>query len=393
MPAPRPVNEAERLARLQEYGILDTGPELRFDRIVRLAAKLLDCPIALVSLVDDRRQWFKAKVGLDAEETSREHAFCSHAILGDEVMVVEDASVDPRFEDNPLVVGGPAIRFYAGAPLWVGDGLSMGTLCVIDKQPRELGAHERACLKDLAAVTVDAMDHHHRIRVLEAAHAELATTHEELEAISYAMGYDMRAPLRQLGALLEFFEADHAKHLSAKARLELEDIRRVRARADRALRGMAELARIPRAGPLEVETIDLEPVLRELAETMAGLYPEYSLAYDTPRKPVRCHPALLRQLLHHLADNGFKHGGRNVRVETVVSAQHTRMTVLDDGPGIAPQNAEAIFEPFRRFVPRAVAGSGVGLTVVRRIARLHGGDVRLDDDRIGGSAFVVDLPS
>lgn len=358
-----------------------------------MAARLLGCPIALVSLVDEKRQWFKSRVGLNVEETPREHAFCAHAILGSDVLVVPDATLDERFADNPLVTGEPAIRFYAGAPLWVGEGSSVGTLCVIDRKPRELDENDRQCLADLAAIVVDAMEHHERLRRLEDAHVELAATHEELEALSRAIGHDMRAPLRQLGALLELFEEDHREILSPRAVEELSDLRRVRERGDQVIRGMSELVRLPRGGPLEVEEVDLEPVLRELARTMRERYPGLSLAHDSPRRLIRAHPVLMRQLLKHLVDNGFKHGGRNVRVEVSFGPKNVRITVLDDGPGIPLDSAESIFEPFVRLVPKSVPGSGVGLTVVRKIVRLHGGRIWLDSDRIGGSAFVVDLPN
>lgn len=155
---PLPENEAERLAKLRGYQILDSLPEAAYDRITRLASKILDTPIALVSLVDAERQWFKARVGLDATETPRDISFCTHAICQDEVFVVEDATSDARFCDNPLVTGDPAIRFYAGAPLRTGDGIRMGTLCAIDTKPRRISAAEKQMLADLAAVIVEALE-------------------------------------------------------------------------------------------------------------------------------------------------------------------------------------------------------------------------------------------
>lgn len=146
--APIPHNDPERVQALRELLLLDTPPEERFDRLVRFAAEQFDCPIALVSLVDADRQWFKARVGLDACETGRDISFCGHAILaGDEPLVVEDALQDSRFADNPLVLGEPRIRFYAGAPLLAPGGQAIGTLCLIDKRPRTLDGVDLAVLR------------------------------------------------------------------------------------------------------------------------------------------------------------------------------------------------------------------------------------------------------
>lgn len=145
-------SEAERVALLKRLALLDTPPEETFDRVTRLATTVLKVPIALLSLVDDRRQWFKSKVGLSASETARDIAFCPHAMLGDDLMVVPDAQEDPRFRNNPLVTDSPSIRFYAGMPLRSSNGLAFGTLCVIDTHARQLSEDEAAALRDLAAI-------------------------------------------------------------------------------------------------------------------------------------------------------------------------------------------------------------------------------------------------
>ena len=154
MRAPMPNDEARRLASLRGTKILDTEPEERFDRITRLAAALFDVPIALVSLVDEDRQWFKSCYGLDTKETSRDVAFCAHVVSHREPMIVSDTFQDERFADNPMVIDSPRIRFYAGCPLILDDGSCIGSLCLIDTRPRFLDAPERARLQDLAALTV-----------------------------------------------------------------------------------------------------------------------------------------------------------------------------------------------------------------------------------------------
>ncbi|MDB5896321.1 MAG: putative sensor protein [Rhodoferax sp.] len=156
-PAPPPSDEASRLQALRALMILDTPPEERFDRVVRFAAEQLDMPMALVSLVDGHRQWFKSRIGMAPAETSRDIAFCSHAILQAETLVVEDTLLDPRFIDNPLVTDGPRVRFYAGAPLSAPGGQRVGTLCVLDRHPRKLGPVEMAVLEALRTLVEDAL--------------------------------------------------------------------------------------------------------------------------------------------------------------------------------------------------------------------------------------------
>ncbi|MBT8444044.1 MAG: sensor domain-containing diguanylate cyclase [Gammaproteobacteria bacterium] len=155
--APIPEHDADRVTALQKTGLLDTAPEERFDRYTRLVQRLFDAPIALVSLVDESRQWFKSRQGLDATETPRDVSFCGHAIQDDDVFVVNDALEDERFADNPLVIGAPGVRFYAGCPLINEDGYRLGTICVIDTKSRELNDRDTQTLADIAALVAGEM--------------------------------------------------------------------------------------------------------------------------------------------------------------------------------------------------------------------------------------------
>lgn len=153
----KPDNEAVRLKNLHSLKLLDTAPEERFDRLTRLARRLFDVPIALVSLVDANRQWFKSSAGLDGSETPRDVSFCGHAILQDQILEICDAKQDERFHDNPLVTDKPGIRFYAGYPLGLADGSKLGTLCLLDTRPRTLNDEERELLRDLARMAEQEM--------------------------------------------------------------------------------------------------------------------------------------------------------------------------------------------------------------------------------------------
>ena len=173
-----PSDEAERLAALQGLCILDSPPEERFDRYTRLARRLFGVPIALVSLVDADRQWFKSRQGLGATETGRDISFCGHAILGSDAFVIENTLEDERFEDNPLVTSDPNIRFYAGYPLPGPGGHRLGTLCIIDREPRDFGPEDQEALADIGAMVAS-----------ELAALQLATT-DPLTQVSNRRGFE-----------------------------------------------------------------------------------------------------------------------------------------------------------------------------------------------------------
>jgi len=173
--------EKKRLSVLWQYDVLDTVPEEVFDDLTELAARICEAPIALISLVDENRQWFKSKVGLTVNETSRDISFCARAIEQDDLFIIPDATKDKRFAQNPLVTSDPKIRFYAGAPLITPDGHALGTLCVIDKVPRELRQEQRQALRVLARHVMTQLELRRHARELADAHKVRAATEGELE--------------------------------------------------------------------------------------------------------------------------------------------------------------------------------------------------------------------
>ncbi|WP_282167261.1 sensor domain-containing diguanylate cyclase [Shewanella japonica] len=207
--APIPENDAARLATLRNLNVLDTAAEERFDRITRLAKRLFSVSICLVSLIDENRQWFKSCQGLVANETPRDISFCGHAIQYSEAFVITDASKDARFSDNPLVTQAPHIRFYAGHPLTMPNGMRVGTLCIIDDKPKELDKDEMLALQDLAEMVVSEL-----ISIQQ-------TTLDQLTGISNRRGFEVLAKQalstwdrNHIDSCLVFFDLDYFKEIN-----------------------------------------------------------------------------------------------------------------------------------------------------------------------------------
>lgn len=203
-----PEDEQARLETLRSIDVLDTSPEERFDQLTRMAKRLFGVPIALVSIVDENRQWFKSCVGLDVAETSRDISFCGHAILGNDVFIIPDTIEDPRFADNPLVLNDPGIRFYAGCPLTV-SGHKLGTLCIIDKKPRDFGEEDINALKDLASMV------ERELQAIQLASLDDLTKVSNRRGFLFLAKYSLKLCTRQkIPATLAFLDMDKFKAIN-----------------------------------------------------------------------------------------------------------------------------------------------------------------------------------
>lgn len=393
-----PNDEALRLAKLDSYNVLDTDPESAFDDLSRLASKICGTPIALVSLVDETRQWFKSHIGLDATETPRSIAFCSHAILEpDDVFVVENAHEDERFHDNPLVTGEPRVCFYAGAPLVEPSGTALGTLCVIDHDPRDMTPDQLDALRTLARQVVSQLELRRNCAELSEVATELRATNRELEEFTHIAAHDLQEPLRKIVSFGELLREDLGPDLTAQA---AEDVRHMTDASLRMRDLISDLLQLARAGTVELDRrpVDLEECVAAAREALATQIEETGAIVTTDPLPrIEGDRTLLTQLLQNLIGNAIKFVGDGtlpeVRVTCFEEDGETVLGVRDNGIGIDESATDAIFRTFKRLHSRQeFAGTGIGLSIARRAIERHGGRIWVESKPGEGSHFKFVLP-
>lgn len=232
---PKPSNEFERLKALRSFNIMDTEPDQFFDNVTALASYICGTSMALVTFIEEERQWFKSKIGLDSTETTRDEAFCAYAIHQSDTMVVSDPLLDERFSNNPLVTGNPNIRFYAGAPLMTSDGYGLGTLCVLDSKKIELSHDQLKALDELRDMTMKYMElqkgKQERARLDKEMEMmqervgfmlkEVEVKNSELQEFSKTLAHDFRAPLRGIASLADWMIEDYAEKLPDEVQEQL----------------------------------------------------------------------------------------------------------------------------------------------------------------------------
>jgi signal transduction histidine kinase len=398
MQAPLPVNETDRLAALYGLGILDTEPEQDFDDIVALASAVCRVPMSLVSLIDTDRQWFKARLGTDLVETSRDLSFCAHAILGKDLLVVPDARRDARFADHPAVASDGGVRFYAGAPLLTSDGFGLGTLCVVDAEPRRLDVEQLQALRALARQVTSQLELRRYAVTLANTTARLQDLERRKDDLAALVGGELKAPLRLIDAYL-----DGLGRTGYHDREMADLVGRAAAAHVRGLRDLLDhLLRMADAGAgrdsLHMRQIDLTRLTQRAVEAVRPIAATKQIwilnQAGGPSLPIIADPVRLEQVLMHLLFAAVKYtppGGR-VRVGTEVeSGPAVRLDDMDVPGGMRPDLFPHLYYGAIAN-PSEVPGPDRGLAVAKRILDAHHATVALSDRPGDGTSLHVVFP-
>lgn len=402
---PVPFNEEKRLKALAGYDVLDTPPEEAFDSLTRLALRYFRTPVALVSLVDEARQWFKSVQGLNVRETDRELAFCGHAIISDDPLIILDATADPRFAQNALVCEQPGIRFYAGAPLVTPHGFRLGTFCVIDFEPRsEFPEDHLFALRDFSSAAMQSLNARRLAYAQQNANEAQIAEEGSVTAFS-AIAHEIRSPIAALKGCLNAVESEiygpvgdqqYGVLISAMS----ETVDQVMTMTDR----MLKLARL-RNGDIELleESAGVLSLLEKAKETwrFAGDQNELDIRIENTAGELSLTADLIQvaQMLGNLISNAIKYSDQAspITLSSLVDrAGNLELSVTDTGTGMNAADLECALRPYgqvRRPGRKSVEGVGIGLPLVKQLIELHGGRLNLVSSEGNGTKASLLFPA
>lgn len=388
--APKPDNEAQRLQTLRDFEILDSAEEIEFDEIVALASKICESEISLISLIDESRQWFKAKIGLDADETERDIAFCAHAIHDDKIMEVQDTHEDHRFFDNPLVLDDPRIRFYAGMPLETQDGYRLGTLCVIDSKPKKLNEHQRFALQILANQVIKLME-------LRIRNFELQRSMETRNRLLSVIAHDVKGPLKSLALLAGYMtEDDMGIEEITQAAVEIE---KVAHRTGDLVENILNWAKnIDDRSGLKVESIDFTSVTNDIQELYAAMLAKKKLTLKISLEinKVVGDAEMIKFIFRNLIGNAIKFSENSeiLVCTSTLGSDRWQLKITDQGVGMTEAQLHKLFNWEQRYTSIGTnneKGTGIGLLLVKDFVERHQGQIAIHSEIGKGTVITINF--
>jgi signal transduction histidine kinase len=392
-----PPDETERLKTLMELEIMDTDPEKEFDDIVQLASQICETPISVISLLDDRRQWFKAKIGLEVNETSRTVAFCSHAILDNHLMEVENALHDDRFHDNPLVVNSPDIRFYAGYPIIMANGTKLGTLCVIDRVPRHLTSMQANAIEVLSRQVTKQLELRINKRKVEVQAQELKKLNESNAKLLSVIAHDLRSPLASLWQIIDLLNSgdlsiDEALELIKESGYYVENSLTL-------LDGMVSWARQQFQGKdILIREVLVDTVLKEIVEmnTLQTKAKGNTVEVITSIGELRLNENVLRLLSRNLLINANKFTKQGkITISTLIEDGFLKVQVTDTGIGMEQAQINKLFNWKKENSTAGTGGEkglGMGLRLCKEMVEAEGGNLWVESTIGVGTNFGFAIP-
>jgi signal transduction histidine kinase len=390
-------DEAGRLTALQSYDLFDTGEDEDFDAITSLAAAICQIPIALITFIDDKRQWFKSHHGTDMTENSRELSFCTHLIdSGDDVMVVPDPAVDERFMNNPVINGATKLAFYAGVPLVNEDGYALGTLCVLDHEKHTLSTQQIEALKTLAKQVVDKIELRRKVLALEKVNQELLNSNVLIQKFASMAAHDIKNPLSSIALTSQALKIRLEK-IQDEGCLRLVDLNIT---STKNLLGlvdeMLEYSKAPSLLIAKRQQTDLRSLLRR---TVAMLTVPENIEIILPEENHTLNISIIavEQIMLNLISNAIRYNNKEqgfVRIRFMQDEDFYRFEVEDNGIGIAEQHHEKIFS--NNFTLKITdrynkKGSGIGLSTVKDLLSMLNGNISVQSVPGEGTTFFVVL--
>ncbi len=394
--APIPTNDRQRLDSLLSYKILDSDPEQDFDDITKLAAEICDCPISAITLLDEERQWFKSKVGIEDSETSRRDSFCGHAIMNPkECLIVEDAKEDVRFHDNPLVNDG-IVGSYAGVPLVNNDGFALGALCVIDDKARKLAPYQIKALEKLANQVTKLLELRRNNIKLSESHNALAQRYKDLEQFSHVVSHDLKSPLNNIMQLSEFFTDMYGDALDENGRQMIGYIGQSAKELKKLVDGILEHYKYDTLDVTQREKIRFKE-FSEYIVNLLNVKGDFEFIYPDEKSRFWSNKMALGQVLYNLIANAIKYNDKEkgiVEIGCDREGEEIILFVKDNGPGIPESQFKKIFEIFGTLGTTDRSGNkgtGIGLSTVNKLVQKLGGRIEVESEIGQGSTFKVYL--
>jgi len=389
-----PHHEVERLEALYRYKLLDTLPEKAYDDIISIAAQVCNVPISFISLVDNDRCWFKAKSGLDQEEAPRSIASASHTINQPlEIMVVEDTLADKQFQNCPLVLQNPPLRFYAGTPLVTPDGYAIGTLCVVDNVPRTLNAGQVNTLKILAKQVINQFELRLKMQEVRQLNNKLKESYQDLESFSYSVAHDLRSPIKNIHGFLSLLKEEYGNHFDDLGKELLRNIELAYTNMSGAIDSLWKLSNIGSQN-LKISHTNLTNICKEV---LASNHPldRYETHVQAGMQ-VHGDPALLKIAVENLVVNAVKYSSQKEKPFISIGQLHQNGQALfyikDNGVGFNDTKAKSIFKPFQRLhTVDEFEGMGIGLSIVHKVIKRHGGKIWAESKPNKGATFYFTL--